>query len=320
MTRLITIILLLIAQLSVGQNLVPNPSFELYSPCPSGLSSVVNATGWTPYRDTPDYFNTCTSASSIKVPKNNMGYQFPKTGNAYCGGSTFNKFALFREIIGIQLSTPLTIGLKYFVTFYVSLSGNPGLTYATKKMGAKFFKTSFTSSANPVPINNTAQVFNNTFITDTTNWQLVSGSFIADSAYKYVAIGNFFDDFNTDTFCINNSAIRLNGYYYIDDVCVSTDSNHCATWTNIIDPSDNDFKIKTYPNPSSLNVTLEFNNHKKENCTLTIYNIQGLLVQTLDIITAEKIELEIKHLTKGIYFLHLQTSGEIKATGKLIVE
>ena len=43
-----------------GQNLVPNPSFELYDTCPNAQDQIEYATGWHKYSEwltTPDYFN-----------------------------------------------------------------------------------------------------------------------------------------------------------------------------------------------------------------------------------------------------------------------
>jgi gliding motility-associated-like protein len=48
---------------------------------------------------------------------------------------------------------------------------------------------------------------------------LVTGAFVADSAYEYVCIGNFFDDMNTDT--ISLTPTSQFAYYYIDGINVS---------------------------------------------------------------------------------------------------
>lgn len=78
------------------------------------------------------------------------------------------------------------------------------------------------SVGNPFPINNQSLFHSDSILTDTVNWIKLSTSFIADSAYQYLIIGNFYDDNNTDTLSVNN--IGNVGYYYIDDVCLTTDS------------------------------------------------------------------------------------------------
>src|SRR3990172_5781652 len=58
------------------------------------------------------------------------------------------------------------------------------------------------------------------FISDTTNWVLVSGEFVATGAEKFMTIGNFYNDLNTNTQNVNPSATQNYSYYYIDDVSV----------------------------------------------------------------------------------------------------
>lgn len=81
---------------------------------------------------------------------------------------------------------------------------------------------------------------------------------------------------------------------------------------------NSDFRI--YPNPTSNYSTLEFKNKTKEHCTLTLYNVCGQLVRTIDNITNEKVEIEKNNLINGFYFFQLQASGQILASGKLVIE
>jgi Secretion system C-terminal sorting domain len=78
--------------------------------------------------------------------------------------------------------------------------------------------------------------------------------------------------------------------------------------------------LRIYPNPTDKNAILEFDNSKNENCTLTIYDTHGRLVQTITNITTGKVEIERKQLPTGLYFLQLQTNGQIIANGKLSIE
>src|SRR5260221_14559404 len=86
---------------------------------------------------------------------------------------------------------------------------------------------------NPTPMTNNATLYTNSIINDTVNWTMIFGSFIADSAYNYIILGNFFDNNHTDTLMITTGFFNAS-YYYLDDICVSTDSLFTATynWTN----------------------------------------------------------------------------------------
>ncbi|MDP1803041.1 MAG: T9SS type A sorting domain-containing protein [Bacteroidota bacterium] len=203
----------------IGQiNLVPNPSFESYTICPNGLSEINEAIGWDSFNGTPDYFNQCSTDPSADVPNNAFGYQLPFNGDSYAGIIAYYNGGLAREIMGTQLTTPLSISQKYFVSFMVNRGNdNVFVGYSTNKVGVKL--TNMKSYT--VNINNTAHFYNNAIVTDTLNWVRIFGSFIVDSAYQYLMIGNFFDDANTT---ITNQSGGIYAYYFIDDVCLSTDS------------------------------------------------------------------------------------------------
>jgi len=215
-------------------NLVPNPSFETFTNCPTTLSMIGNATGWSSYRGSPDYYNACnTSSNSLGVPNNLAGYQNAQDGEAFAGLVAYSTGGLAREYMGAQLVQTLSIGQTYFVSFYVSLAEFNSLTaqyVPSNKIGVRFSTVPFEGSdpplpnETPAPINNFANVFTNTIISDTLVWTKIQGSFVADSAYKYIAIGNFFDDANTDTIYRPNGVYS---YFFIDNICVSTSSTSC---------------------------------------------------------------------------------------------
>ena len=81
---------------------------------------------------------------------------------------------------------------------------------------------------------------------------------------------------------------------------------------------ENDYTI--YPNPTNQHLTLEFNNSKHENCTLILYNSQGRLVRKITNIRTDRVKVERKNLTSGLYFFQLCANGEVRSISKLIVE
>ncbi len=50
-------------------------------------------------------------------------------------------------------------------------------------------------------------------------WQKISGCFVADSAYQFLTIGNFFSDFET-SYQKTSWNVSIGPYYLIDDVSV----------------------------------------------------------------------------------------------------
>lgn len=207
-----------------AQNLVPNPSFESYTTCPNGLSQINYATSWnTPTLGTPDYMNNCapTGFFSVCIPTNFRGYQNARTGVGYANIFTLPTVSTgnYREYLQANLTSPLVAGTIYEVSFYVSLSDKS--RYATNNLGAYL-------SVNPINSTNTQnlpyipQINEPNIITDTANWTLVTGLYIAGGGEEYITIGNFYNDVSTLR-TLNNAAtpnLFSDNSYYIDDVSV----------------------------------------------------------------------------------------------------
>ena len=223
-------LVLITSNLLAQSNLVPNPSFEVLDSCPTSSALSHWANGWVTNINSTDYFHACTNPNNqIGVPANALGYQCPSTGRAYCGLLVYNEpFPDGVEFIGRELSIPLTTNEKYYFSCKLSLSGGIGINCGIDKFGVLFTNVNygFSSFAASSLANNTAHYFDANIITDTAGWITIFGSFIADSNYSYMLIGNFFDTTTTNTACFDSNTQRA--YYYIDDVCVSVDSLTCV--------------------------------------------------------------------------------------------
>jgi hypothetical protein len=312
-TILFFTILLFCYQANAQINLVPNPSFEDYDTCPDYEGEVYRNTNWSSYGGSSDYFNSCSISWNyhVGVPKNVFGFQKAASGSAYCGLISFvnsTPYINLKEFIGCELINPLIIGEKYFISFKVSLSDSSH--FATNKIGALFTNIKYSESFE-VPIQNHSTIFSSQVITDTSNWVKISGSFISDSTYKYIVIGNFFKDSNTIINRVISDTLSpfQEAYYYIDDVCVSTDSTFAYNY--IYTGSENVFTNKTneiiYPNPA--NDLITFSLPPSTNCI----EIRNLIGQT---IYWENVDPNINSYTKnisslpnGLYLLIIKTNN-----------
>jgi hypothetical protein len=290
-------------------NLVPNPSFEDTVYCPTGLKQLDACVNWLNFGGSPDYFNACTP---FGLPNSVFGFQKAHTGNAYAGVAFYSRPSgpsgpNYRENIAIELTSNLVIGIKYFVSFFVVNAAVNNGSIACNKQGVNFYTLPFNSNY-PPPLLNVATLFNDSILTDTLNWTKISGSFIADSSYQYLSISNFFDDNNTDTLITSPFSIPYHAYYYIDDVCVSTDSLYNETWTGIIHQKKDELIINIYPNPSKGFLMVEspilIDNY-------SIYNIQGQLMNKVKVNTASSFEINLSNNLNGMYFLQIQTAKGI---------
>jgi hypothetical protein len=305
----IKIFLLLLFFAGVGNaqvNLVPNPSFEDTVNCPLGLDNMQEVLGWSSFRNSADYFNGC-SMTPMNVPNTAFGYQPSHTGNAYCGVITYWKGNSvltnnYREFIGVQLLNSLQVGTKYYFSFYAVSAQNNSIGYFSNNIGLRFF-TNIYSKTNPAPLDNFAHIKLDTLLTDTVNWLKISGSFIADSSYQHVSIGNFYDYINTDTLVY--LTFPQCAYSYIDDVCVTTDSLYNETWTGLQNIVLNEIHI--WPNP--IQNYFQFN-AKQLIDEVAIYDCRSKLIKSENVNALEgRIEFDV--LSGGIYLAVFRRESDV---------
>ncbi len=287
-------------------NLVLNPSFEQMDTCPNSLDQARFALGWSSYKQSPDYYNSCAGINSIvSVPSNVAGFQMAHSGNGYIGLQTFFT-PVTREIIGSEFLSPMIIGQEYFISIYLSCAFDTSaqggqIACASNKIGVKFSTVPYSINS-PAPIDIFAQVFVDSILSDTSNWFQLTGSFFADSAYNYVMVGNFFDDLNSDTLQFLPNFFRA--YYLIDDICIN-DKPEC-----ILSSQTNELH---FANPllfDQLNKKHFINFSGGVPDKLLIYNLYGNLVYIESSFSNKIInEILMSNFNDGIYIAYLKKTG-----------
>lgn len=276
-------------------NLVPNPSFEDTVSCPTTANQIDKAVGWHASRESPDYFNQCDFITgNTSVPENFTGYQYARSGVAYAGFIAFYyPFPNGREFFSCQLNSPLQIGHKYNISFYVSWSAGASDLIACNKLGANFSLTNHLASVNPQPILNSAHIYSDSIIQDSLGWTKIGGSFIADSSYLFFTIGNFFSDSQTDT--IMPGFPSADAYYYIDDINVSEDT------TTSIKQNDRANSIIISPNPCYNQIHL---NNIKPFKSIFLYAMNSELIGQFAIPdNDDEMEINLSIYSKGFYVM-----------------
>ena len=301
--------------ISMAQNLVPNPNFEECGQCPTDLHQLHHAKGWTINIGSADYYHACGTPNVFSVPKNCFGYQCAASGVAYAGIYCYwSLVSNSREYLGTKLITPLEEGKKYYVSVKFNLSDIS--KYAINKLGVKFTNVQYPESViipfhkHKYLLNNFAHVYTNEIIKSKKRWTVVFGSFIADSSYEYILIGNFFDDNNISIIITDPQLTANKAYYYVDDVCVSEDSLECIIPDS---PIECDTLLDTvyvtplvmdelviYPNPvyDKLNIRLSGN----ELIKVVIYDLFGRSLYKGEHFSRE-IEINMESLNEGVYIL-----------------
>lgn len=178
------------------------------------------------YLWTSDYFNQCANGNNAGITTNTIGYQQPYSGNGYLGafftsynggsGTDGYNGTMWWEYVQGQFITPLETNKIYRIKFFISLAE---VDLAIKEFGAYISNTPI-SSPNTANLTVIPQL---TFIapayfSDTANWVAVEGLYLATGGEKYITIGNFNSNINTDTLRIQSlgDPEPLFSYYFID--------------------------------------------------------------------------------------------------------
>jgi len=231
-----------------AQNLVPNPSFEQNTACPTYVSQIGNLVTWdvpANHTGTPDYFHTCGNANvGVSLPTNLAGTEPPATGNAYIGLILYSSLRdQWREYVQAPLDTALVAGDYYEITLKYSLADEA--KYIIDEFGIYLSDTPVSVSGTDYYQSiNVAPQFSIPIKHLKNGWTTVTFCYQAVGGEKYMVIGNFLDDANT----IKNHIGNFNFpacYLFIDDVSLSpvllpqldNDTTLCEGETLLLDMS-----------------------------------------------------------------------------------
>lgn len=311
---ILSLFLIINSDYSFSQNLVRNPGFEDTISCPNDMGQVEKCVGWKPVNNTPDYFNTC-NGNYCSVPSNDWGYQLSLSGNAYMGMITYSSLTKNqREIIIGELESTLIKGKRYYVSFRFNRTDYT--KFATDNFGVSFSTIAVTQSYNFNKIIKDRSIMHSADVNgDSINWKTVAGSFIADSNYRYIMIGNFYSDSLTTVGSINSKYSDW-AYYYVDDICVSEDAMTCFNQVSIKSVSDKPL-IEVYPNPFNDVLNIKFGKTGRKR--VTIYNsLSNIVFQAY---FTESISIfDLKSLPEGVYFCTVEDDSGLIFKNKILKE
>ncbi|MCA6435531.1 MAG: hypothetical protein IM592_03555, partial [Bacteroidetes bacterium] len=209
-------------------NYINNGSFEEHYNC-----------NFLPYISYSKYWRTIDSINGsavyasqcyTNVPYNGFGFQYARSGNSYglieflcvpptCSAN--NNRGYFRN----RLKSKLIAGKTYCVKFWANIGNNS--TYGIANIGAYFGDNSLdTITQCNIPLTYlNPQVEGSTIVTDTLNWTLITGTFVANGTEKHCVIGNFRSDAATSKTLINTTYLpNIFCTVNIDDVsCIPID-------------------------------------------------------------------------------------------------
>ncbi len=207
-----------------GENIVPNGGFELYSAAPIGwFYKGVH------FGQVMKYWYSITTSSpdvygpKVKVPtdwaEKGFGNQKSHGGQSFAGLTLFgclNGKPHCREYIQVQLAEPLVPGQYYEVEFWTT---HLARSLQINNLGVLFSNEPIERKTDEVLIFSPQIRAENIIAATGGKWKKISKRFRATDESEYLAIGNFFDDPNTQSMPYRADCYNY-AYYYIDDVLV----------------------------------------------------------------------------------------------------
>ncbi|MFM6935897.1 MAG: T9SS type A sorting domain-containing protein [Flavobacteriales bacterium] len=297
-----------------SQNLLDNGDFESYSTLPSNVMQSNLCVGWSKCNQggggSPDYFHT-NGTGLVQLPNSFYATIQAHTGNACMGIVAYHGVSTnFREYISHPLSSPLVAGQTYHVSFYVSngkYNGNYG-GCGSDQLGVAFTMNEAQQSGTS-PMSNLQAQFVQTGILYDTLWQEIQFTFVADSAYQHLVLGNFQSNGNTLVQNFENSAIET-VYYFLDDIVVTRVENSASIVTNTNADAPLFYSVEQQ-------TIAFFQDQQGEQTRLTICDLQGKKVWEQDFTHSESISVQTWN--PGLYFYQLTQGVRFVEGGKILI-
>lgn len=295
-----------------AQNLVPNGSFEIHDTCPSLVNGFNHfPTDWENL-NSADYFNACNDDGLVDVPFNQFGYQYALDGVGYVGMATSGLTGApwYREIVGAQLLQPLQPGVPVCLSFKMAVGGfgswSGNSSYHTcKGVGLKFFNV-IPSDWQSYLYPNDAAIHLDVLPTDTAVWYSISGTYIPDSAYTHILVGNFFADSLNDVTILDSTGFGgfEPSYAFIDDVRVSYDLSFCTSPQGVMDQPTS--PVIVYPVPFDQMILVQFPKSPGHYSSFQLINSYGQVCSEGTPRTeGHQLVIVPSDLPDGAYTLHL---------------
>lgn len=312
MKKLFTLLCICLYISGNAQNVVPNPSFELYDACPdAGQSNYCKF--W--YSTTPGkgtYYNPCnngTPADTFGVPSNRIGYE--NSPNSYIGLTTYG-VGVYRDYMITDIPA-LTPGVWYRVTIKISLADKCAYKTIPPQI---FFYTGGNFINNIIyKAPHIDYTFHELGGREDTTWVVLSEHFTADSAYTHLMIGTFKLEGQLHAGTHDATQPFERAHYFIDSISVEDDTPTAQVAS--LSPT---LGATVQPNPFTTETRIVFPNPKHEKHTLTIRNLHGALVRQIDGIETSHITISRENLSPGTYYYTLLRTDGASQRGILLMK
>jgi hypothetical protein len=230
-------------------NIVPNPSFETFTNCPTGLSQWYRCNDWNsvnmfvgskkfscpaPYTvGSPDYYKTCGTGGS-SLPSSYAGFTWANSGSSCMGLVLYNQGYpnSGREYLSSQLTCPMLPGITYTLSFFLTNGTGQISPWTIKNIGIHFSSSPLVQNCmETISVTPQCEITTNVA---SNSWVQYTFAITPTNVWNYITFGTFRSDTQNNPIqtypmlgSINGSANPKNGYahYFLDDITVLRPSN-----------------------------------------------------------------------------------------------
>lgn len=307
-----------------SQNLVMNGDFEDRKSVKGPGDKTLRAEGWKSMECyTVDVFGSSYGEREGVGPGVKQREQAPyanirtRSGCALGEIVTYTKnYADYRDYVAFSLKEPLQPDSEYQVTFFLEFGGFQSKSqFLSNNAGVVFSKSPLKQNGYS-PIARGPKVEITSIIIDEW-WQAFTFRFTADSAYRWMTIGNFRTDSLTLTKALDKGPEIAR--YFIDDVSLVPYRSGKKTSKPVLLP-DSITSWKIFPNPGNGDQKLVLREMNGA-VTITVYDAAGNMLYRTNSQAGEgenTVPLYLDFLSPGIYFIELNNSGK-NSVQKLII-
>ncbi|MBK8226458.1 MAG: hypothetical protein IPK70_04715 [Flavobacteriales bacterium] len=307
---LLTLVALaLSATRSPAQNLVPNGSFEEYITCPWALAQVDSCVGWKTWYRTPDYFHSCSKTNLNSVPQNIVVNQLASHGDAYCGFIAALPFQDAIEILGAQLDQELDVGVPVYVSLKLSVGvGGTQIDYrhTSDKVGVRFTTTEQQWLVTTDPPNYAHLVLSEP-LPNVGEWTTLNGTFVPDSAYRFISIGRFHTWDSLQFVEVNPGGMNPGAYFLVDEVCVAYDQEDCSFPQGIEEWAGTE--VVVFPNPCASGFWVRLRGAGFTPNRAVISNALGQVVLDQRLAASAEWFVNMEEFPTGLYAVEIMSGG-----------
>ncbi len=312
MKKILFLVCWSIQAMSWSQNLIENGDFESYSALPTNVMQSSLCNGWSKCNQggggTPDYFHT-NGSGLVHLPNTFYATVQPHSGNAIMGIIAYHGVSVdYREYIAHAFSAPLIVGQTYELTYFVSngvYNGNYGGSACNNLAVAFTIGEPYQNGTSPMSFIS-PQCVQTSLLYDT-SWTQLNYTFVADSSYEHIVIGNFKSNANTQIQNIENNPIDIT-YFFIDDVSlvrITSDVGFASSNLN---------GMMCYVDRERQSLHISCPNGHSNKFIVTNATGEWILEKTID----QDEEMNMGYWPKGMYFYRFMDEETLKESGKII--